>query len=104
MGFGVVLLEADGLAILGDGIVQLALILQGDAEVVVGFGEVRLEAEASRYSVMASSNWPFNFRAMPRLPWASAKSFLRRMASRYSVMASSNWPFNLQGDAEVAVG
>ena len=38
VGLGVILLESDGLAVLGDGLVQLALVVQGIAEVVVGFG------------------------------------------------------------------
>ena len=41
----IILLESDGLAVLGDGLVQLALVTQGDAEVVVGFGVIFLEPD-----------------------------------------------------------
>ena len=51
-------IEVDGLAEFGDGLVQLVLGLQCDAEVVVGtvgvWGRVSM---ALRNSAMASSNW-----------------------------------------------
>ena len=45
VGLGVVGLEPDGLAVVGDGLVQLPLVAQGDAEVVVGLGVVGLEPD-----------------------------------------------------------
>ena len=45
VGLGVILLESDGLAVLGDGLVQLALVLQGVAEVAVGLGVILLESD-----------------------------------------------------------
>ena len=45
MGLGVVGLELDGGAIGGDGLIQLALILEGIAQVVVGLGIVGLEPD-----------------------------------------------------------
>jgi hypothetical protein len=40
VGLGDVRLEPGGLAVLGDGLLQQALVLQSDPEVVVGFGVV----------------------------------------------------------------
>ena len=45
MGLGVVGLEPDRRAVFGDGLVELALVRQGVAEVVVGLGVVRLEPD-----------------------------------------------------------
>ena len=42
---GVFRVEFDGLAVGGDGLVQLLLVTQGVAEVVVGVSEVRVELE-----------------------------------------------------------
>ena len=72
MGIGVVGLEPDRRAVFGDRLVELALVRQGDAEVVVGFGVVGLEPDRLRYSAMASSSLPWSVRALPRLLWASA--------------------------------
>ena len=43
MGLSVFRIEFDGLAAAGDGLLQLPLILQGVAEVVVGHGAFRIE-------------------------------------------------------------
>ena len=65
MGLGEVGLEPDGLAVGGDGLVELALAPQGVAEVGVGLGVVGLEpdrlAESARRS--ASSRFPWSRRA-----------------------------------------
>ena len=60
MGLGKVLLEPDGLAVLRDGLLQLALALQSRfAEVVVGLGVIRIESRWPRgSSAMASSTLP----------------------------------------------
>ena len=48
MGLGVVLLEADGLLVLGDGLVQPALLLEGDAEVQVCARALRAQGDGRR--------------------------------------------------------
>ena len=48
MGLGEVGLEPDGLAVVGDGLVQLPLAVQGDAEVEVGLASSGLSRIASR--------------------------------------------------------
>ena len=45
MGLGVVRLDADRLAICGDRLVELALVLERYAEIGVGLGIVRLDAD-----------------------------------------------------------
>ncbi len=72
MGLGVVGLEPDRLAVFGDGLVELALVLQGVAEVVVGHGEVGLEPD--RLAVFGDGlvELALVARATPRLEWASA--------------------------------
>ena len=45
MGHGVVRLQSDGLAVLGDGLLQLPLFRQGAAQVGVGHGPVRLQSD-----------------------------------------------------------
>ena len=45
MGLGIVGLVPDRRAVFGDGLVALALVAQGEAEVDVGLGEVGLEPD-----------------------------------------------------------
>ncbi len=45
MGLGVIRFEADGFLELADGLVDPALLEEGDAEVVVGVGVIRFEAD-----------------------------------------------------------
>jgi hypothetical protein len=45
VGLGRVLVEPNGLAILGDGVVQLALLLQHNPEIVVGRDTVLLDSD-----------------------------------------------------------
>ena len=104
MGTGEFRVEFDGRAILGDGLVQLPLVVQGDAEVVVGrriSGRVRWPV---RNSAMASSSFPWSFRAMPRLLWATAYFGSSSMAWRIAGDGLVQLPLVLQGDAEVVVG
>ena len=72
MGLGVVGLEPDRLAVFGDGLVELALVSQGVAEVVVGLGVVGLEPD--RLAVFGDRlvELPLVVRALPRLTWATA--------------------------------
>ena len=58
VGDGVVGLESDRLAVLGDGLVQLPLASQGVAEVEVGPAKSGWSRIASRNSAMASSTFP----------------------------------------------
>ncbi len=55
MGLGVVGLEPDGLAVFGDGLVELALVPQGVAEVGVGLGVVGLEPDRLAISASAAA-------------------------------------------------
>ena len=67
VGLGVVRLEADGLPVLGDGLVQLALAREGVAEVVVGLGVVLLEADGLAVLGDGLVQLALLARAMPRL-------------------------------------
>ena len=67
MGEGVVWLEADGFLILIDCPVNLAFVEEGDAEVEVGVGVIRFEADDFlRNWPIASSICPLLKKAMPR--------------------------------------
>ena len=71
MGLGVIGLEPQRFAVLGDRLVQLPLIGQGDAEVGVGLGVIGLEPQC--FTVLGDRlvQLPLVVRAMPRLLWAS---------------------------------
>ena len=64
---GIVRLESQGFLELSDRLGGSALPVEGDAEVVVGVGVIRFQAEASWNWRMASSSCPFWSRATPRL-------------------------------------
>ena len=68
---GIVGLEGDGLTISGDGLVELALVLQGIAEIVVGFGVVGIEGDGLTVGGDGLVELALSFRALPRLLWAS---------------------------------
>ena len=70
MGLGVVGLEPDRLAVFGDRLVQLPLVGQGDAEVVVGLGVVGLEPDRLAEFGDRLVRFPWSCRALPRLKWA----------------------------------
>ena len=60
MGLGVVGLEPDRLAVGGDGLVELPLVAQGVAEVLVGLGVVGLEPDRlAELRRSASSSFPW---------------------------------------------
>ena len=82
MGLGEVGPEPDRLAVGGDRLVQLAVVVQGDAEVVVGLGGVGLEPDRLAAGGDGFGQLPWLRRAMPRLWWALAWSGLSRIASR----------------------
>ena len=93
VGIGGVGLESAGGAVLGDRLIQLALPVQGQAEVVVGDGEVGLETNGlaefgGRRAVILLDV----IRMLPRVLWALAKSGWMRMAVRCSAIASSSFP------------
>ena len=101
---GLVGLQPDGLAVVGDRLVVLALVRQGDAEVVVVPGLVGLQPDGLAEGGDRLVDSPLSRRARPRLSWCRASSGFSRMASRYSAIASSCSPLSLQGVAEVVVG
>ncbi len=72
MGLGEVGLEAGRLAVFGDGLLELPLGSQGDAEVDVGLGVVGLEPDRLVTFGDGLLELPLGFRAKPRLMWASA--------------------------------
>ena len=67
VGHGVFRVEFDGLAVGGDGLVQLLLVAQGDAEVEVGKAYFGSSSMALRKAAMASSSFFWSRRALPRL-------------------------------------
>ena len=80
---GVIGLECDGLAEGNDCVIQLPLLPQGDAEVVVRLGIISgLSAIALRQAASASASFFCLRRAMPRLWYARARSGWRAMALR----------------------
>ena len=72
MGLGVVGLQPDRGAVLGDGLVELALVHQGVAQVVVGLGVVGLEPDRRAVFGDGLVELALAARALPRLLWASA--------------------------------
>ena len=73
MGRRVLGVEVDGLAVFGDGLVQLVLGRAGAMPRLLWAGaNLGSSSMALRYSAMASSSWFLACRALPRLLWASA--------------------------------
>ena len=73
MGLDRIGLEADGGAVLGDGLVQLPLVEQSDAEIAVGLGIIGVEADGG--AVLGDCFGPASpgpVSALPRLLWATA--------------------------------
>ena len=73
-GEGGVLLH--GPAIGGDGLGDQPLVLEGVAQVVPGVGGAGFLLEGPPKQATASSNWPWSFKALPRLVSAAASSGL----------------------------
>ena len=74
--------ELDGLPVAGDRLIELALVLQRVAQVVVGLAYFGSSSMALRKLAMASSNWPLACSALPRLSWAAANFGSSSMAFR----------------------
>ena len=74
MRLGKVRLQFQCPAVAGDRFVQLSLVLQGVAQVVVGLGIVRLQFQCPAAAGDRFVQLPCSLSATPRLLWASAKS------------------------------
>ena len=64
--------EFDGLLVAGDGLVQLALVLQRNAQVGVGLGELRVEFDGLPVAGDGLVQLALVLSAVPRLLWAMA--------------------------------
>ena len=85
--------EFDGRLEAGDGLVQLALLSQRIAQVVVGPGVLRVEFDGLAVAGDGLVHLALlSFSALPRLVWAAASFGSSSMALRKQAMASSHWP------------
>ncbi len=66
MGVGLVGVERDCDAVLGDRLIELSLAVEDEAEVVMGYGVSGLSRMAVSPSAMASSSFPWPARAIAR--------------------------------------
>ncbi len=94
MGLGEVGLEPDRLAELGDRLLQLPLLPQGVAEVVVGERVVGLEPDRRAEFGDRVIQLPLGFQGVAEATWACASSGSSRIAARNSAIASSCFPWS----------
>ena len=90
MGLGEVGLEPDRLAVFGDGLVELPLVAQGVAEVVVGLGEVGLEPDRLAAFGDGLVELPLVIQGDAEVGVGPASSGLSRIASRQAATACSS--------------
>ena len=72
MGFGVIRLDGEGLAVAGFGFREPALVPEGVAQVAMGFGVIRLDGEGPAETGLGFRKPALSRRVTPRLLWASA--------------------------------
>ena len=104
MCLGKIRLQLQCPAVAGDRFVQLPLVLQRIAQIVVRLGKVRLQLQmpgGSRRSLRPV--FPWSFKAMPRLLCASAKSGFSSRARRMAGDRVVQLPLVLERVAQVVV-
>ena len=92
MSIGIVGLEANGFADLGDRLVQLSLRMKDDTEVIVGLGVSRLETDGFAELGVRVVELTLVQESNREIVVGGGEARLERSASRHSAIASSGFP------------